>query len=68
MDMVSHNIRNRIINRYYSTSRYLNSTGSEIMIGFLERVLFIVLGYWLAKGMPTPDCIFGWCQTVNTTT
>lgn len=38
------------------------------MMGFLERLLFIVLGYWLAKGMPTPDCILGWCQTVNTTT
>ena len=36
------------------------------MTTFLERILFIALGYWLAKGMPTPECILGWCQTVTT--
>lgn len=35
------------------------------MFGFFDRLLFVGLGYWLAKGMPTPDCILGWCNTAN---
>ena len=62
--MVSHYIGNRIINRYYSTGCYIDATGSEIMSAFIERAIWLGLGYWIGIGAPLPDCILGWCQTV----
>ena len=48
---VSQTLTNSVRNkRYYMTS-------------FIERILWFALGYWVAVGMPMPECILGYCAS-----
>jgi hypothetical protein len=53
MDMVSYNTGYSIINECSSRFCHTCTINSEVMMGFIERVCWMVFGAWLALGMPT---------------